>query len=213
MSRVNNKWINREAWTFHITNKNLLKQIISSGKDKDLEQLTGLQIDDKWLINEGEGDPPNMDWIRRMDEAWRKEFEGEIPIWLSFGEKKVIALFRQDSAYSERIGGIINWIIFNEKYWRSCQTKKDRVKFIEDIRDWWNEADRRERSREWILTMWNRLIKWYQKKPFWEKTINFLIEYTLEHKDEWQPNQIYDPKTWFPRGRGQMNDLVHGGIA
>jgi len=213
MVRVNNKWVNEDAWTFHITNKDLIREVVSSKKDKDMEKLENLSINPKWLEDEGEGEPPNMMWIRGAEAAWRTKFESQIPFWVSIAATKLMALFRQDSAYQERIGGIVNYIIYNEKFWRTCTTKAAKVKFLEDIRDWWNENDERDRTRSWILASFNKLIKWYKKKPFWEETVNFLIEYTIAHKREWVPNPIYDPKIWFPRGRGDMNNRIHGGLA
>jgi len=215
MSRVNNKWVNEESWTFHITNKNLLRSIIDSEDDKELMRVKELEFDEKWLVNDGEGDPPNMDWIRAIIKAWSEEYLDGAPIWLKkFKLVPLIeSLYRQDSAYAERIGGVVQWIIYNEKYWQMCDTKQKKVKFVEDCRDWWLEEDHRGRTRNWINKMWTRVLKWYAKKKFWYDSINFMIDYTIEHKGEWQPHPMYDPKVWFPRGRGKINDKVHGGLA
>lgn len=218
MSRVNNKWENEESWTFHITNKNLMRDIIMSDDDEDVKRLSDIQLKDEWLVNQGEGDPPNMAFIRNTwDKYWEYTQKKGIPIferlWLERSGRFVVSLYRQDSAYAERIGGVIQWIIYNEKSWKKCRNKKQRIEFIRDCMEWWNENDQRDRTRTWIQRIWDKVLVWYEKKEFWEHSINFLINYVVEHKGEWQSNQMYDPAVWFPRGRGQINNFVHGGVA
>jgi len=217
IARVNNKWENEESWNYHIKNKNLIREVIDSDNEEDLQKLATLTWDDKWLINEGEGDPPNMDFIRRLHTDYMAWAEKNMPllekVWLPLTAKKIVSLYRQDSAYAERIGGVIVWIQYNEALWKKCKTKKEKIEFLESARDWWNENDTRDRTRGWILHAWNKIIGWYGKKEFWERSVNFLVNWTIEHKNDWQPNQMYDPKVWFPRGRGHINNLVHGGRA
>ena len=218
MSRVNNKWENEEAWNFHITNKNLMREVITSTNEEDLKKIADITWNEKWLVNDGEGDPPNMDFIRRLWSAyWEYAQKKGIPIferiWLERGGKKVVALYRQDSAYAERIGGVIQWLVYNKKTWKKCRNKKQRVEFLRDCMDWWNENDTRDRTRGWIQAMWDKGLAWYDKKEFWEHSANFMINWVMDHEKEWQPNQMYDPKVWFPRGRGQINNFVHGGMA
>jgi len=219
MARINNKWENEESWNYHITSKNIMREVINSDNDEDLNRLNEIQFDEKILENTGEGDPPNMDFIRKL---WAESFayaqQIGMPLlvrpWFEKGGKWVVSLYRQDSAYAERIGGIIQYIMYNEKAWKKCKNKKQRLEFIKDTRDWWNENDTRDRTRGWIMKMWNRAIKWYEKNEFWEKMINFVINWCIDHGNaEWQPHQMYDPKVWFPRGRGAINVQLHGGIA
>ena len=218
MARVNNKWENEESWNFHIDNKNLMREVIMSDNDEDLKRIATIVWNDNWLVNNGEGDPPNMDFVRRLwGDYWTYVQKRGIPLserlWLEIGGKKIVALYRQDSAYAERIGGVVNWFIYNEKAWKRARNKKQRLEVLHDCMEWWNENDTRDRTRGWIQSCWNKVLRWYEKKEFWEHSIVFLINWVLEHKGEWQPNQMYDPKVWFPRGRGQINNFIHGGLA
>lgn len=218
MARVSNKWDNEESWNYHITSKNIMREVINSDNDEDLNRLNEIQFDEKLLENTGEGDPPNMDFMRKLwAETLAYAQKIGMPLfvrpWFEKGGKWVISLYRQDSAYAERIGGIIQYIQYNEKAWKRCKNKKQRVAFIKDTRDWWNDNDTRDRTRGWIMKMWNRAIAWYDTKEFWEKLINFVINWCIDHNNEWQAHVMYDPKVWFPRGRGGINVLLHGGIA
>lgn len=220
MARVNNKWEDEQSWKFHIDYKKIMRGIIESDDDADLLKLEQIEFSDDLLSpsNPGEGDPPNMAFMRRM---WAESFayaqQIGIPILLrpvfERGGKWVLALYRQDSAYCERIGGIIQYVNYNEKAWKKCKNKKQRVAFLKDVRDWWNENDTRDRTRGWIMKMFNKLIKWYEKDEFWERLINFIINWCVAHQNEFEPHQMYDPKMWFPRGRGGINVMIHGGVA
>lgn len=218
MARVSNKWENEVSWNYHITSKNIMREVIESDDDKDLERLNEINFDENLNCDGGEGDPPNMDYIRK---GWAEYYayaeKKGIPLltrpWLKRAGDWIVSLYRQDSAYAERIGGIINYVIFNEKAWKKCRNKKQRLEFLTDTRDWWNENDARDRTRGWIMKMWNRVLRWYEKDEFWEQSVNFLINWALDHKSKWQPHQMYDPKVWFPAGRGSVNNAVHGGLA
>lgn len=219
MARVNNKWENEEAWNFHIRDKNKMREIILSDDEDKMKELAEIPLDEKLLTpdNPNEGDPPNMDFLRKMwAEYYKYAQQIGIPIfervWLESGGKRILALYRQDSAYAERIGGVMQYIMYNGKAWKRCKTKKQRLEFINDAKAWWNENDARDRTRPWIEKMWNKMIDWYARKEFWEKSVNFIINYCVDHEKEWQAHVMFDPKVWYPRGRGTINIGVHGGM-
>jgi hypothetical protein len=218
--RVNNKWTTDEnAYIFHVQNKNLMREAIAEkGNCKKLAILKDLVIELKWVNNENnEGDPANMELIRQLWAsyyAWAKK-EG-IPLFeLPFLEKagmKVVALYRQDSAYFERMGGIMFYFIYNMQRWKG-KGKSARLQVLKDARDWWYEEDKRERTRNWIDNIWGCMISGYQKRPFWEKSINFIIDWIIDHKDQLVYDPNYDPRKWFGREKGKLNMGVHAGLA
>lgn len=135
----------------------------------------------------------------------------------------VIALYRLDSAYFERIGGILTFILIHHKEWVG-KNKADRVKFLKILRNWWNEKDMRERYKDLFRNFFDYVIDCYEKREFYTKSIDFLMDWHIAHgvgkpgeenKDVWLvPNdqnglQIFDPANWYPRGKGQVNYLLH----
>lgn len=217
--RVNNKWtVDEQAYQFHIANKNLMREAMNDGDCKKLAILKDLVINDSWIANENnEGDPVNMDLFRS---AWNDYFDWAqkegIPIFerpfLEKIGKKVLALIRQDSAYYERIGGVMFYFIYNAQRWKG-RGKSARLQVLKDARDWWNEVDKRDRTRPLITNIWNCIIKGYQHRPFWEKSINFIIDWLIDHKDSFSYELQYDPKKWFGREKGMLNMKIHAGEA
>ncbi len=217
--KINNKWVTPTDWLYHIENKNVIREPATKEtcEFEDLAVLEKLQVDDKWLVNDGEGDPPNMDFIRRLwADYWEAAQRKGIPLlerpFIEKWGKKIVSLFRQDSAYSERMGGLIIWFIYNAARWKG-KGKKQRLQVLRDAHDWWDVEDYRERTKVWIEWYWKITLKGYEKREFWEWSINFIIDWIVQHKDEFGNQPMYDPKVWFPRGRGQANTIIHGGIA
>lgn len=219
MGKINNKWVDPDAWAFHITSKNLIREAINSGVEeerpcKKLEILKGLIWKDEWIKNEGEPEPPNTELMRKLWEEyfeWAKK-EG-IPIWekafLEKAGKFVVALFKQDSAYFERIGGVITFMYYNKYNWVN-RSKDERLALLRVCREWWHTEDQRERTKGWILNLFNCVINGYEKREFWTKSIDFIIDWLYAHQEEWVNHEVYDPKKWFVRGRGQINIKLHG---
>ncbi len=217
--RVNNKWtVNEESYIFHITNKNLMREALADGDCKKLALLKDLTINKAWYTNENnEGDPPNMDLFRA---AWNDYYEWaqktgiplfERPILEKVGQE-IISLIRQDSAYYERIGGVLFFFIYNAHNWKG-KGKAKRLQLLKDARSWWDEEDKRDRTRPLIHNIWNCVINGYQKRAFWEKSINFIIDWIIDHKDEFVYDPAYDPRKWFGREKGKLNMLIHAGEA
>jgi len=216
--RVNNKWtVDKEAYAFHITNKNLMREVVSEkGNCKKLALLKDLTINLAWLNNENnEGDPPNMDAFRAL---WAEYYEWAkktgIPLferpWLEKSGHKLLALLRQDSAYFERIGGVMFYFIYNAQRWKG-RGKSARLVVLKDAREWWSEEDKRGRTHDWIDNAWVCVINGYQKREFWTKSIDFIIDWIIEHKDSFVYADNYDPKKWFGRDKGALNMRVHAG--
>jgi len=215
--KISNRWYegNGDAWTFHIENKNVWRRLIDMAKP-DLESLIALKFKRDWLNDDGEGHPPNFEFLLKAKDAYFQWIEDE-KIVIPDVESKVIdkvwnsglGIYRQDSAYFERMGGVISVLIFNEAAWVG-KGKLDRVKLLEKTRGWFKENDKRKRTINWMLWFFDYFIKKYKTNEFYEKSINFLVDYLIEHKAEWTLVPSYTPTTWYPAGRGNLNYLVHG---
>jgi len=218
--KVNNKWtVDEEAYNLHVTSKNLMREAVSEkGNCKKLALLKDLTVNLAWINNENnEGDPPNMDLMRVLwKDYWEYAQKTGIPLFerpfLEKGGLQLLALFRQDSAYFERIGGVMFYFIYNAQRWKG-RGKSARLQVLKDARDWWNEEDKRDRTRDWIGNLWDCVISGYQKREFWTKSIDFIIDWIIEHKDQLQYDPAYDPRKWFGRDKGSLNMKVHAGMA
>jgi len=107
---------------------------------------------------------------------------------------------------SRTIWGAIQYLIDHEEDW-----KRNPEKTLENLRDWWYKEDWRERGKPNLLKLVNKIIDLYKNEMFVRLTINFFVGNIILNKDKWQsPEGCYDPKYWYPRGKGQINYIVHG---
>jgi len=215
--KINNKWIDETAWTFHIDDKNLIRDAIADDSCKKLKILSGLVVKPEWMKCDGEVEPPNVQFMRDLRAAYLEWVKTqEVPAFESaFLEKAIdfiVTLFKQDSAYFERIGGIVTFFIYNRFRWVD-KSKEERLQLLKEAKMWWSMEDERERTKTWINNIWNCVIRGYENREFWTKSIDFTIDYFIENNGKWVIVEMYDPKKWFPRGRGQVNNLIHGGEA
>jgi len=217
--KVNNKWtVDEQAYIFHIQNKNLIRDAIATENCHKLKILKDLVINDAWYTNENnEGDPSNMDAYRTLwKEYWDWAVKEGIPpfesLFLEKAGKKVLSLIRQDSAFSERIGGVLFFFIYNMYGWKG-KSKKERLQMLRNARDWWNAEDRRDRTRPWIMAIWNCVIRGYEKREFWRKSVDFVIDWVINNREKFVFDPMYDPQNWFGRKKGILNLKVHAGDA
>ena len=219
MSVVNNKWYSDDdSFQFHIENKDRLREILMSENCKELKLIKDIIVNKNWLYKTEENERdlfPNTDFIRKLAEEYIKysktiRVPPVIKLKLDDMVMYIAALYRWDSAYMERGGGVIQFIYYNKAHWIG-KTKDEKVKFLKAVRDWWNKCDERDRTREWLMNLFNCMIKRYEKQEFWYKSINWVFDYIIEHESEWEKSGQFDPVVWFPKGRGQINNLVHAG--
>ena len=216
--KISNRWFegNGDAWTFHIENKNVWRRLIDMATP-DLESLLALKFKRDWLNDDGEGHPPNFELLSRMKDAYFEWIEDE-KIVIPEMESKVIdkvwnfglGIYRQESAYFEGNGGVVSAMIYNEEGWVG-EEKNSPLEHLEKMRKWFKENDKRKRTINWMLWSFDYFIKKYKTDEFYEKSINMLVDWLLAHKVEWVNVPMYDPKAWYPNGRGQINYKVHGG--
>jgi hypothetical protein len=217
--KISNRWFegNGDAWTFHIENKNIWRRLIDMSKP-DLGMLLDLKFKREWLTDEGEGNPPNMELLLKCKDDYFQWLEDE-KIAVPEMENKVLdkawnfglSLYRQDSAYFERIGGVISVLCIgpNAEKWVG-KTRTERIQRLGKVRTWFKENDKRKRTINWMMWFFDYFIKKYKTDEFYEHSINFLIDWFIAHNGEWAIVPVYNPALWYPAGRGSLNYLVHG---
>ncbi len=244
MARIPNRWYDGsegDGYVFHIKDKDLIRTVIADPQPISIRQklalLNDIVIRKAWMekTQPGEVDPDNYGLLVRLKEdylKWLADNKIKVPtfIGVNFEDKLdwILTLFRQDSAYFERMGGIITFMLINSEPRYQCvkegildsemqvtrnvwtNNKKDRLEGLQMTRKWWSDWDLRDRTKVMIGTIFDYLIYEYQHVEFFTRSIDFMIDWMLEHKKEWKVVTMYDPRQWYARGKGQINYLVHG---
>ena len=213
--QISNRPHNPDGWEFHNQQKQIARQALEKEK-LTLSDLAALSIDIKFFrIDKGDPDKPNYAFLMKMNSEYEKfrkthkHYEKKLSmkerIALNQAGKFLLALYKQDSAYYERIGGHICTFIANEELW-----KKDHVQALHFYYDWWSKNDIRGYSKKWINSAWVTLIELYQEKEFIRMSVDWIMEYLHAHKDEWKMDPEFHPDRWYPKGKGQITYLVSG---
>ena len=213
--QISNRPHNPDGWKFHNEQKNICRKALEKEK-LTLSDLAALSIDTKfWKPEKGDPDKPNYQFLIKMEGDYQryrktiKHFEKKLTIKeriaLAQAGKFLLSLYKQDSAYYERIGGHITLFISNEDNW-----KKDKLTSLISYYNWWNQNDIRGYSKKWINNAWVTLIELYQTKDFVRLSVDWLMEYLFTHKKDWVTDQEFHPDRWYPKGKGQITYLVSG---
>lgn len=91
------------------------------------------------------------------------------------------------------------------------KNKAVRVESLKRLRDWWYEEDWRERGKDKLLKLINTIIELYETEPFITQSIDFMIDNLLLNANKWDyAHGVFEPTMWYPRGKCQINYIVHG---
>ena len=171
------------------------------------------------MQDDGEGNPPNYDLLKSLaDELQYKVENGEFKP--SFLERRVylkmifyvLVKMKQDSAYRERIGAWISVTMLEPAKWQACKAKEDRVAYFWKLHKWWDENDQRMRTKPWIDALIKEFIKRYDASDFVEECTNWFYNTLIERRKEWVIDACYEPKNWYPVGRGYVQNKIRGGM-
>lgn len=206
-------WHTEEGWKFHMESKNTIRRWIENTSNLDI--LRGLFVDEKWIIpNKGDKVPMNYPMLLELWATYKKTYPTFGP---SLTERLIVpriavfvlTCFREDTAYIERIGGVITCML-DDMNVEEFKDKEKRYDALVALRDWWYRNDQRPRAKEWVGAMWEELLKLYQTSPFVKQSLDFIIDWLIENKARWEPQERYNPNKWYPYGVGQVNFVIHG---
>ena len=194
----------------------------------NLEEMEKLDIDQRWLQDDGEGSPPNYDFLYAMKLKYFESFDkilekGSILDKVSIRISRpaierawdlALACHRNDETYTERIGYLVNQVIKHEDDYRAG---KDVFELV--VEDFLKVEKRQDR-----LEQYNRIINWVRgiKKTskFFTLSQQWICEYIYNRKHEWcmvvmdvKGQDMYDPINWGgnPGGRSDLWLLIHNG--
>jgi len=217
-----NRWTNKEGWLFHIKDSGIMRLIVEHIRNDDevpLEKLEEMEFRREWMQDDGEGNPPNYDLLKSLaDELQYKIENGEFKP--SFIERRVylkmifyvLVKMKQDSAYRERMGAWLSVTMLDPAKWQACKSREDRVLYFWKLHKWWDENDQRARTKPWIDALIKEFIKRYDSSDFVEECTNWFYNALIERRKEWVIDVSYDPKNWYPVGRGYVQNKIRGGM-
>lgn len=219
MVKISNRWSDDDAWQFHIENKTIIRQFSEDRKCDKLKMLSGVIIKEEWKhFDKPEEEPPNIDMIRNCIDAITTAMDNgtlKVPklqrIFLKKLMDVVASLYLQDSAYLERLGGVMTLLLANEPKWHG-KLRVERKKALEGARVWWNTNDERERTRAMIDNVWACFLLYYTKKKWFADVVDFGLDWFAERKEEWKVANLFNPAEWYPKKRGAVQNMVMGGM-
>ena len=197
----------------------VLVEHIRSGEEVPLEKLEEMEFRREWMQDDGEGNPPNYDLLKSLaDELQYKVENGEFKP--SFLERRVylkmifyvLVKMKQDSAYRERMGAWLSVTMLEPAKWQACKSREDRVLYFWKLHKWWDENDQRARTKPWIDALIKEFIKRYDSSDFVEECTNWFYNALIERRKEWVIDASYEPKNWYPVGRGYVQNKIRGGM-
>ena len=229
--RISGTWETPEAFVFHILFKRKLRDIIESDPDAigaNLLWLNDADFDRRLAIHE-KGDKViiNEEFILKIAENYRAELKNLRPDEdLNPNLDKLIdffvALSLNDTAYYERIGGIVTYIVSNATQFAdkngALSVHADYTKQIQNIWDWWKFNDKRDRTKPWINWGFRFIMHKYksekklpQRKQFWRTSINICLIFIVANHKNWKVHEAYNPNNWFGKYKGSQIMALYGG--
>lgn len=212
-------WASPDQWMFHRTTKDGLWQALEGDSISVVDLLKLLSVKEEWIeMRQEDKIPVNYPLLLFAWGHYLKVYRKMNPSLLyRLGIKKlgifILTLYKEDSAYIERIGGAIEYIIDHKEDWPKGD-KQARLLALEDLRNWWYEEDWRVRGKERLLRLFNKIIELYDTDEFIRKTIDYFIDTFIANAEKWdRAGGFYKPEKWYPRGKGQINYIVHGRAA
>jgi len=209
-------WGTEDGWLLHRTIKDQLWKALGE-ETLDLKSLISiLQIKESWLDVGPEDKVPINYYLLLF--AWKnyKKIYRKLkpPLLYRLGIDKicifVLTLYKEDSAYVERIGGIVQYIMDNSEDWPKGD-KEARLLALQDVKKWWWEEDWRTREKPKLAKLFDRIIYEYETNDFVRNSIDYWVDTFIQNKDKWnRADGFFNPEKWYPRGKGQCNYLVHG---
>jgi uncharacterized protein YchJ len=202
----------------------LRRFIDSDGNDESL--LDNLPFDERLARHEAgdNGQILNEEFVNALMANYFKVCDGYHPANMTREDKDKInnrfmrlaqftlAVFRNDSAYFERMGGVIQFVVNNrDRFQKITAIDQEHSNLIEGVRRWWYENDKRKRTHFWIDWVFRYVIRKYKTDMFMRRSINMALIFITANANSWQFDESYDPRMWFPAYRGKFANAMFKG--
>lgn len=227
MPKISNTWDliidkdgnkNTVKHDFHIKCKDRWRDMINADPDatgNSLQLLKFLIFDSSIAYRDKNEKPqPNEVFFEQMLDDYNKKYKQYKPGLVERAIKTKVenfirALFHNDSAYYERICGIISYIIINKDKFKGQNV--DHYTELHNVYLWWAKNDHRKRTWGWIDWVFRYTLNKYQIDMFYKKSINHMLEFIIINAEHWKILPTYYPERWFGSIRGAQIIALYGG--
>jgi hypothetical protein len=214
--RIGWSWATPDGWILHRDIKDKLWTVLSA-ESFDVKALFALlTVKEEWIeIRPEDKIPINYHLYLYIWKRYKMVYrQFKPPLKYRLGINKVgifiLTLYREDSAYCERFGGITQYIIDHAEDWPE-DDKEARLLALQDLKNWWYEEDWRARGKDKIAKIFDWVIENYESDEFIRMTVDFWVNHFIANKEKWnRGNGYFEPDHWYPRAKGPVNYLVHG---
>lgn len=128
----------------------------------------------------------------------------------------MLALYHSDDMYYERIGWLIGRFAYITREWPG-KTRAQMMSELYALRDEYFTHETRLDRIHHLRKIFDYALKFVDEHEWAFECVcwygEYLQEYPWTFYDEVSRHQLmaFHPENWYPRGRGQIWDLVHGG--
>ena len=227
MKFTDGRWEKAESFLFHITTKDKIREIIECDENKTgelIDKLSDLPVNERWAQCEpGDGGfVKGEDFIQAMFSNYKEnadkylkdaptEKRERIKSGVLKGGNMAIAVYRNDSAYFERLGGMITFLVNNvDRLKKIKNVDQEHAAIIEGLHRWWAKNDKRLRSRIWIDGAFRIALKKYKTDMFYRRVINMCFIFIANNAEHWKDDETFNPENWFPKKRGKFCNAMFG---
>jgi len=224
---ANGLWNTAESFLFHITVKNQLREIIEGDPDHVgslIDKLSDLPVNERLAMSEpGDGGHvKGEDFLFAMLNNYKdnldKYLEEKDPEKREKVKKGAInvgnmgmAVYRNDSAYFERLGGMVTFLVNNvDKLKKIKNVDQEHSAILEGLYRWWKVNDKRLRSKLWIEGAFLIAIKKYKTDLFYRRSMNMCLIFIANNAQHWKDDEAFNPNNWFPKRRGKFCNAMFG---
>lgn len=215
--RIGWSWGSDDGWILHRNIKDGLWGCLNEDGGINLLPIFKIiaSVKESWLdVRPGDKVPPNYKLFKYLFDNYKKIYRNLKPsIIYRVGIIRVmilvLTLFKEDSAYTERLGGLSQYILDHSDDWVKGDIEA-RLLALEDLKLWWYEEDWRARQKDTFAKLFDWVIEKYETDEFIRNTVDFWIDGIIINKSNWIYDDFFTPIRWYPRGKGQCNYLCHG---
>jgi hypothetical protein len=176
--------------------------------------LSGIVVKKDWYLP-SEGDHPNYQFVFRLANEYL-EFSKtlDIPdaeeIVYENVVKYLASLAKFDPAYISRFGGIMFRILKDGERGSVYQTGN--AKELKFIINWWDSFEGRDRCKNEFKLACEFLLGKYTEVPFYTQSIDWILNWIVNHKTEFVYTDDMNPKKWYGScGVGSIDNMCMGG--
>lgn len=216
--KLSTRWTaSPDSYSYHMSNKIKIVKAMSelfTGSSIGYRHLSGLVVKKEWEVPE-EGDFPNYQFVYNLCQAY-VEFSKTLVAPVAEGivyenvVRYIASLAKQDHAYYTRFNGMMFRVL--KDYERGSISKAGNLEYLKFLVRFWETFEGRERNYDLYVKFLQHIIQKYETEPFYTQSIDWVLNWIGEHKEQFVYADDMNPKRWYASaGIGFADNLTMGG--